>query len=60
MILWYFGLDGFGYSLDQHPRRLSGYLEDYRLIDLRARSFLLRDYQTTWGWAKVFLKALVE
>ena len=30
------------------------------LIDLRARSFLLRDNQTTWGWAKVFLKALVE
>ena len=32
----------------------------YRLIDLRARSFLRGDYQTTWGWAKVFLKALVE
>ena len=29
-------------------------------IDLRARSFLRGDYQTTWGWAKVFLKALVE
>ena len=32
----------------------------YRLVDLRARSFLRGDYQTTWGWAKVFLKALVE
>ena len=31
-----------------------------QLIDLRARSFLRGDYQTTWGWAKVFLKALVE
>jgi hypothetical protein len=31
-----------------------------RLIDLRVQSFLLRDYQTTCGWAKVFLKALVE
>ena len=35
-------------------------MHGYRLIDLRARSFLRGDYQTTWGWAKVFLKALVE
>jgi len=32
----------------------------YRLIGLRARSFLRGDNQTTWGWAEVSLKALVE
>ena len=42
------------------PRNLPSRLQLHRLIDLRARSFLRGDYQTTWGWAKVFRKALVE